>query len=29
MAQPEKAFRMGSGSASVFVNEFAGTDGKR
>lgn len=29
MAQPEKTFRMGLVSASVFVNEFDVNDGKR
>ena len=29
MAQPEKTFRMGLVSASVFVNEFDVGDGKR
>jgi hypothetical protein len=29
MAQPEKSFRMGLFSASVFVNEFEVGDGKR
>ncbi len=29
MAQPEKTFRMGLVSASVFVNEFEVNDGKR
>jgi len=29
MAQPEKTFRMGLVSASVFVNEIEGNDGKR
>jgi hypothetical protein len=29
MAQPEKTFRMGLVSASVFVNEFDGSDGRR
>jgi hypothetical protein len=29
MAQPEKTFRMGLVSASVFVNEFETGDGKR
>ena len=29
MAQPEKTFRMGLVSASVFVNEYEVNDGKR
>jgi len=29
MAQPEKTFRMGLVSASVFVNELESNDGKR
>lgn len=29
MAQPEKTFRMGLVSASIFVNEIEGNDGKR
>ena len=29
MAAPEKTFRKGSVSASVFANEFTGKDGKQ
>ena len=29
MAQPEKTFRMGLVSASIFVNEYDVNDGKR
>ena len=29
MAQPEKTFRMGAISASVFVNDYEVDDGKR